>query len=101
MSIIVFFFFQKYEVIIHRPLGADALELHATQDHFRVTKVGGYILQAGGVKKNHLIVQVGDRLVKTGSKGFDPIVAIKKNKKFPLALIFSRPVTIFSHFFLL
>lgn len=82
---------EKYEVIIHRPLSNDALQLLATEDNFRVTEVDSYILQAAGVKKNHRIVQIGYKPVKTGPNGYDPIVAIKKNKKFPLALIFSRP----------
>jgi hypothetical protein len=60
-----------------------------------VTEVDSYILQAAGVKKNHRIVQIGYKPVKTGPNGYDPIVAIKKNKKFPLALIFSRPVNLF------
>ena len=89
-----FVLFKKYEVIIHRPFNRSGLVIReAANDTFRVVEVKSHILHQAGVRKHHLLVQVGEKKIKSGD---DPIAEINKKKQsFPLSIIFSKPVSLF------
>lgn len=81
--------FTRYEVVLHRPLPAGALEVtFPTGDDCVITKLNNYILEEQGVKVGHFVRSVNKVDIKDGFDLLQPHLLV--DKKFPLTIVLAK-----------